>query len=127
MGKIELIMQGRDEGLDMALRIVKQGGVEALEKEIEFRRLRGLNTKLTMAEYKAFERKIRHEYALAFIPMVLLTLHDQFGFGKKRCHEFSERFKMKIDGLVDSDSGVDYRDYLQVVKDEIGLELNYNG
>lgn len=126
MGKIDQVMQGRNEGLAMALRIVQKGGVEALEKEVEFRRLRGLNTKLTMAEYKAFEKKIRHEYALAFIPMVLLTLHDQFGFGRERCHRFSERFKMKIDGLVDSDSGVNYKDYLKAVKDEIGLELNFN-
>lgn len=123
MGKIDQTMQGRNEGLVMALRIVQQGGVEALEKEIDFRRLRGLSTKLSMAEYQAFERKIRHEYALTFIPMVLLTLHDQFGFGAVRCHRFSERFKMKIDGIVDSDSGVDYNDYVQAVKDEIGLDL----
>lgn len=126
MGKIDREMQARNEALAMALRIVQQGGVEALEKEIEFRRLRGISTKLTKAEYQAFERNIRHEYALAFIPMVLLTLHDEFGFGAVRCHRFSERFKLKIDGLVDSDSGVNYKDYLQAVKDEIGFELNYS-
>jgi hypothetical protein len=126
MGKIDDMMAGRNDGLAMALRIVKQGGVEALEREIEFRKLRSFSTKLTMAEYQAFERKIRHEYALAFIPMVLLTLHDEFGFGAQRCHRFSERFKMKIDGLVDSDSGVNYKDYQQAVREEIGLDLVFH-
>ena len=126
MGKIDDMMAGRNEGLAMALRIVKQGGVEALEKEIEFRRLRGISLNITKNEYQAFEKKIRHEYALAFIPLVLLTLHDQFRFGKVRCHRFSERFKMKIDGLVDSDSGVNYKDYQQAVKDEIGLDLVFH-
>lgn len=126
MGKIDQQMQGRNEGLAMALRIVKQGGIEALEKEIEFRRLTGMSTKLTKNEYIALERHIRHEYALASTPLILLTLHDEFGFGKQRCHRFSKRYMMKIDGLADSDSGVNYQDYIQVCKDEIGYEITYS-
>lgn len=33
MGKIDAKMEGRTEGLELALRIVREGGVEALERE----------------------------------------------------------------------------------------------
>ena len=125
MGKIDQLMQGRNEGLVLALKIVQQGGVEALEKEIDFRRLRGVSTKLTKNEFLAIERQARHDYALASVPLTLLTLHDEFGFGKARCHRFSKRYMMKIDGISDADSGVDYNDYLEAVKDEIGYVISY--
>ena len=32
MGKIDAKMEGRTEGLELALRIVKEGGAEALER-----------------------------------------------------------------------------------------------
>lgn len=125
MGKIDQLMHGRNEGLAMALRIVQQGGVEALEKEIEFRRLIGFSPAMTKDECIALERHLRHEHALATIPLTLLTLHDEFGFGAKRCDRFSKRYQMKIDGLVDCDSGVTYKDYLAAVLEEIGYEVNY--
>lgn len=33
MGKIDAKMEGRTEGLELALRIVREGGAEALERE----------------------------------------------------------------------------------------------
>ena len=125
MGKIEAMMQGRNEGLAMALKIVKSGGVEALEEEIKHRNLTGISTKMTIQEEAVLRRQIKHEVTLAFIPLTILTLHDQFGFGKKRCLDFSERFRIKIDALSDPDAGVKWEDYVQVVKDEIGINLTF--
>ena len=41
---------GRNDGLAVALKIVQEGGVELLEKEIKERGIRGLNTNMTMKE-----------------------------------------------------------------------------
>lgn len=125
MGKIDQMMAGRNQGLLLALDIVKKGGVEALEKEIQYRNLRKVSPNMTMAEMEAFERLTRHRLAMAFIPLVVLTLHDQFGFGKKRCLDFSERFRIKIDALSDPDAGVKWEDCVKVVKDEIGINLTF--
>ena len=40
--KMSDYMAGRDDGLLLALKIVKEDGVEALEKEIHFRNLTGI-------------------------------------------------------------------------------------
>lgn len=37
MNKMKEYERGREDGLDLALRIVRDGGVEALEREIKFR------------------------------------------------------------------------------------------
>ena len=41
MGKINAKMEGRTEGLELALRIVREGGAEALEREMKRRRVTG--------------------------------------------------------------------------------------
>ena len=125
MGKIDQLMQGRNEGLLLALKVVKQGGIEALEKEIEFRRLTGISPMMTRAEFDVLERQLRHDHALASIPLTLLTLHDEFGFGKLRAHRYSMRHMKKIDGLVDFSSGVTYKDYIKAVKEEMDYDITY--
>jgi len=37
--KVNDLMTGRNQGMAMALKIVRDGGIEALEKEIEYRKL----------------------------------------------------------------------------------------
>lgn len=46
MAKRNDYITGREDGLLMALEIVKNEGVEALEKEIEFRNITGIRTAL---------------------------------------------------------------------------------
>lgn len=40
MNKMREYERGREDGLDLARRIVKQGGIEALEQECKFRGVR---------------------------------------------------------------------------------------
>ena len=42
MGKIDAKMEGRTEGLELALRIVREGGERALEREMKRRRVTGI-------------------------------------------------------------------------------------
>lgn len=46
MAKRNDYITGREDGLLMALEIVKNEGVEALEKELEFRNVTGIRTAL---------------------------------------------------------------------------------
>ena len=40
MNKMREYERGREDGLDLALRIVRQGGIEALEKEVRLEHYR---------------------------------------------------------------------------------------
>lgn len=112
---------GRLAGLEMALRIAKKGGVEALEKELKFRGKTGLNTPFNHKDLEEASEKIK---AMTLDTMLLLSvsvLHDEFDFGQKRCQRFIDRANRIAASLVDDMATWD--DYRQMVKDEIGIEM----
>lgn len=46
MNKMREYERGREDGLDLARRIVREGGLEALERECKFRGVTGIHTSL---------------------------------------------------------------------------------
>ena len=53
MSKMDSYMQGRTEGMEFALRLVKDKGIEELEKEIKFRQRTGISLNVTRQELNA--------------------------------------------------------------------------
>lgn len=104
MGKIDAKMEGRTEGLELALRIVKEGGAEALEREMD----------------KAAQ-KIKEQILDTVLAMSVMVLRDEFGFGKKRLDQFKARFNLKTECM--NDGLVTWADILEAIRDETGIEL----
>lgn len=127
MAKRDDYMRGRQEGMSYALKIAQEGGLEALEKEIRYRNIEnywymGLNKKET--------QEVKEKIALRTKGIVtcvsLLTLRDEFGFGRERCLRFLERFDKKVDCLIgDPDDGqtVTLEDYVKVIQKEMGIKI----
>lgn len=61
MAKRNDYITGREDGLLMALEIVKNEGVEALEKEIEFRNITGIRTALAKKDINRATIKIKEQ------------------------------------------------------------------
>ena len=59
MSKMDSYMQGRTEGMEFALRLVKDKGIEELEKEIKFRQRTGISLNVTRQELNAASNKIK--------------------------------------------------------------------
>ena len=120
-------MRGRQEGMTYALKIAKEGGLEALEKEIKYRNIEnysymGLNKK----ETQEVKEKIALRTKGIITCVSLLTLRDEFGFGKERGLRFLKRFDTKVDCLIgDPDDGqtVTLEDYAEVVRQEMGIKV----
>ena len=55
MGKIDEYASGRNDGLQLALKIVEEDGVDALREEIKFRGAKGINTAMSK---KGWELKV---------------------------------------------------------------------
>lgn len=51
----------------------------------------------------------------------VLTLHDEFGFGKKRCEQFMARFNLKTDCLMDD--MVKWKEILDIIHEEMGIDM----
>lgn len=67
MGKIDAKMEGRTEGLELALRIVKEGGAEALEKEMKRRRVTGIKVPVDHREMIKQHRRLRSRSWIPFL------------------------------------------------------------
>lgn len=85
MAKRNDYITGREDGLLMALEIVKNEGVEALEKEIEFRNVTGIRTALAKKDINRATIKIKEQTVDTVTILSVATLHDEFGFGTQRC------------------------------------------
>ena len=84
MNKMREYERGREDGLSLALRIAKEGGIEALEKEIRFRGVTGVHTSLASKNLDKAAEKIKEITLDTFTVMSVAVLHDEFGFGEKR-------------------------------------------
>ena len=121
MTKLSDYQAGRNDGLQLALKIIKEGGQQALEQEIKFRGARGINTSLAVKELDIASQKIKEMTLDTVIAMTIAVLHDEFGFGQTRCQRFMNRFELKSQCLIDGLATWD--DYVDMIKKEIGLDI----
>ena len=119
--KMNEYMTGREDGLLLALKIVKDGGVEELEKEIRFRNISGIRVPLAKKDLDKATLKIKEQLLDTVTVLSVATLHDEFGFRKKRCEQFLTRFNKKAECLIADMASWD--DYIEVIREELGLEL----
>ena len=126
MAKRDDLLQGRAEGMAFALRIAREGGVEALEKEIRMRTIWGLQVNMSMKDIQDIKEKITLRVIDIIRAVALITLRDEFGFGHDRGLRFLKRFDLKVDCISSDDDGqsVMLEDYLYAVEKEMGITLN---
>lgn len=83
MAKRNDYITGREDGLLMALEIVKNEGVEALEKEIEFRNITGIRTALAKKDINRATIKIKEQTVDTVKILSVATLHDVSGVARR--------------------------------------------
>ena len=125
MNKMKEYERGREDGLDLARRIVQQGGLEALEQECKFRGATGIHTSLAVKDLDKASEKIKEVIADSFVILSIAVLHDDFGFGEKRC----QRFRNGLDRAADyiNDGLAEWIDYVDAIKEELGIVLKNPG
>ena len=125
MNKMREYERGREDGLDLARRIVRQGGIETLEQECKFRGVTGIHTSLAVKDLDKASEKIKEVIADSFVILSIAVLHDDFGFGEKRC----QRFRNGLDRAADyiNDGLAEWIDYVNAIKEELGIVLKNPG
>jgi len=123
--KMKEYNRGRDQGLDMAYRLLKSEGEEKAANIInaEIKKRGRMPIKLAITSKELAEATAPMKWCMyeSFMCMALMVLHDQFGFGKKRCTDFIDRWNLKTDCL--DDGLVDWADMIKAVRDEIGIDV----
>lgn len=121
MSKLDQYMQGRTEGMEFALRLAKDKGIEELEKEVRFRNRTGVLLNLTRQELAAGSQNIKNMTFDTMLAMSLMVLRDEFDFGKKRLERFKDRFTQKAASLAGD--YCTWLDIIDTIKDETGIDL----
>lgn len=121
MAKIDNYMQGRTEGMEFALRLAKDKGIEELEKEIKFRNSTGISLNVTRQELNAASNKIKEMTLDTFTTLGIAVLHDVFGFGEKRCQRFMDKMNEGAEFLA-ADLAT-WEDYRNEIKEQLGMDL----
>ncbi len=118
--------KGRNDGLALALKIVKEGGIEALEKEIQFRNVSQIHTGLAHKDLEKALDPIKQMTLDTVLALSLLSLRDEFDMGKVRLERFMGRFSEKA-GCI-ADDLCSWPDVVKTVHDEtgIGVKIRYN-
>lgn len=121
MNKQREYERGREDGLSLAYRIAREGGIEALEKELKFRNVTGVHTSLAAKDLNKASEKIKEMTLDTFTILGIAVLHDEFGFGEKRCQRFMDRMNLKADCII-GDLAT-WKDYIKLIKEELNLKL----
>lgn len=119
--KAKLMQDYRTDGMEYALRIVREKGVEELAREVKLRRGTGISLRMTQEEVDEAALEIKQRCLQTMTAVSILTLHDEFEFGRKRIDRFLKRFRTKAEVLLEHYATWD--DYAQIIKDELGYDI----
>ncbi len=121
MGGLKDYNRGRNDGLALAEKIVRRGGLEELEKENRFRGVTGIHTSIAKKELEQATMAIKEMTLDTMLIMSVAVLHDEFGYGEKRCQRFIDRANRIAESLVDDMAT--WEDYREMIREEIGIEM----
>ncbi len=121
MNKMKEYERGREDGLDLAYRIVQQGGIEALKKELKFRGVTGIKTSLAAKDLGKAGEAIKEMTLDTITILALAVLHDDFGFGEKRCQKFMDGMDRGAQFLAEDLAT--WPDYIESIKEQMGIDV----
>lgn len=121
MSKMTDYQSGREDGLLLAEKIVKEGGLERLQEEIKYRGITGIHTQLAKKEIEKASEVIKMTTIDTILLLALSTVRDEFGFGEKRMQRLINRMEKKATCLIGNMAT--WEDFREMIKEETGIEV----
>ena len=106
-------------GMERAYRLYKEEGPEELEKEMKFRNITNVNSRLTAREIDYGVTEIKRLTFETVTTMAMGVLYSEFGFGKKRLNRFRDVFMEATQSL--NDGVVTWADICYNIEDMTGV------
>lgn len=121
MGKAKWaeLEQARRDGIGYALGIVREKGIEGLEKEIKFRNISRVSVAMSGKEYIELRENLGKKITQVVLTLAEITLRDEFGFGKARLEKFADRLNEKADCIAKGYTTVE--EQLEILEKETGM------
>lgn len=112
----------RREGMSYALRVAKEKGIDGLETELKRRGAYDIPIGISDKALNEFIEKVKNNTLDTVLILALVTLHDAYGFGEKRCQHFIDVFDNKADCLANPD-WTTWQDQIDILREECNIEL----
>lgn len=112
--------EARMQGMIYAYNLVKDGGVEALTKDMKRRNFLKAPMKFTASQIEEFYRELSTNLYNNMLTTVCYTLNNSFGFGAKRIKDFKRAFDSHVQYTLD----LDYMGEHYVKLEDYAVELN---
>lgn len=112
--------ESRMQGMIYAYNLVKEGGIEALTKDMNRRNFLKAPMKFTAGQIEEFYSEISTNLYNNMLTAVCYTLHDCYGFGAKRIRQFKTYFDKNVGDTLD----LDYMGEHYVRLEDYAVELN---
>ena len=122
MAKLDKVEQARREGMDYALTIAREKGIEGLEDEIKFRGISKVPIAVSRAAMEEGLAMIKSQTLDCMMLLSAVTLHDEFGFGHKRLGRFIDRLNLKAN--CTAEGYISWVEHLEILKEECNVRLN---
>lgn len=109
-------------GMERLYRLYKDEGPEAMEREIRFRNVTGVNARLTYKEIDTGIEEIKRLTIETVLTMAMGVLYSEFGFGNKRLLRFRDTFMEATKSL--NDGIVTWADICYNIEDLTGVRVS---
>lgn len=128
MAKTDKIFEWTMHGMISARNIVKEKGLEELEKEIRLRGLLKVPITITKEKVDKWAEGIKENMYNNMLTATLYALHEEFGFGKERLKRFRDKYNdialqaMDLDWL--GQHYVSLEDYATELNEKYDMKLD---
>lgn len=120
MAKADREYQLRMEGYVSAYAFIQKNGVDALAEDIRARGFYKIPITVSQEEFNNFKEFVMQNMYNTMLTVACMTLHDIFGFGKKRLKRFKDGYDKTTETTVD----FDYAGQHYVTMEDYAVYLN---
>lgn len=123
--KLQEYNNARNDGMEFALRIFEEKGIDALREEIEFRKFMPLPSSVTKEMFLDAMLKVKNNTIDLILLVANCALDREFEFNAEQLERFTTRFNLIMDCLTDKDNVLPH-ELLENLKEETGYNLVLN-
>lgn len=120
--KLQEYNNARNDGMEFALRIAEEKGIDALKEEIKFRKFIALPTAVSREMFLDAMLKFKNDTVDLITLVANCTLDREFEFNAEQLERFTTRFNLIIDCLNDKDNVLP-QELLDNLREETGYNL----
>lgn len=128
MSKLDILNEGREQGIHFAYKIVKSAQAEgkdpkkALDRELSFRKRTSIRTLLTQKEITETNERFLDNAINACAVLAMATLWDVFGFGKVRNARFMDAYSRNTEAFFEGN--LTWEDLLKLLDEKCDMKID---